>query len=481
MQLSLKEISPIRRSYSDPYRFTSKRSSTPKQSPIVIVGGGLAGLLAAYYLSDLNPLLLEASNTIGGNCQAGCWDGLQYSQGASYLDYPTQGTYEFEVLSELGLLDQVIPFCGLRQAEVADIINDSLELPESINARGQFLAKQLESCIQRVIQSRELDIFARDNQSQSWIHELDKLSLAEIICAPPPAVPAELAALLENYALSTFGGFPEQISAAGALYFLSGEFGRKATFRGGLAVLAEALLHSHVEINGLEAVRSAARVTNLELTRHGVMLEYINGNRPERVLAQKVVVACNKRTFRDIYPNLEPTRRALIDNLQYRNYLVANLFLKEGPDGLQSSLFFIENRGELKGEGSDPFRITDVIVNKSPALNDPRIVLTIFCPLLPGQRYEQADHDSLKRSILKSLPTHIFKSRDNIAGFEFRQYLDALPLMTPTLLSSGALKALREPIADKIYFVQQDNWMLPSIRTCFYEADYWSGVIRASL
>lgn len=59
----------------------------------VILGGGIAGILAAYTLRDLKPKLLEASGKLGGNFTAG---GLKY----------LHGTYAMEQL----LLELKIPF-----------------------------------------------------------------------------------------------------------------------------------------------------------------------------------------------------------------------------------------------------------------------------------------------------------------------------------------------------------------------------------
>ncbi|HEU4400689.1 MAG TPA: FAD-dependent oxidoreductase, partial [Candidatus Polarisedimenticolia bacterium] len=52
--------------------------------PIVIVGGGAAGLSAAYHLGDLPYLLIEKEPLVGGNATGGSWRGVGFSSGTSY-------------------------------------------------------------------------------------------------------------------------------------------------------------------------------------------------------------------------------------------------------------------------------------------------------------------------------------------------------------------------------------------------------------
>ncbi len=70
---------------------------------VVVVGGGMSGLLAAYYLRDLNPIVLEQSTRFGGNAQAQSWAGIDYSIGAAYFAEPTSGSPIAGLLADLGI------------------------------------------------------------------------------------------------------------------------------------------------------------------------------------------------------------------------------------------------------------------------------------------------------------------------------------------------------------------------------------------
>lgn len=52
---------------------------------VVVVGGGVAGLAAAWALRDRNVVVLEAADRIGGRVRTGCKGGVPYHLGAQFL------------------------------------------------------------------------------------------------------------------------------------------------------------------------------------------------------------------------------------------------------------------------------------------------------------------------------------------------------------------------------------------------------------
>ena len=72
----------------------------------VVVGGGVAGLSAAYQLRHENMLLFELSDNLGGTSSSSLYEGIPFSQGAHYdLEYPANyGKDTLQVLQELNII-----------------------------------------------------------------------------------------------------------------------------------------------------------------------------------------------------------------------------------------------------------------------------------------------------------------------------------------------------------------------------------------
>lgn len=78
-----------------------------KTYDVIIVGGGIAGLTAAFYLDNYDLLLLEKEQQVGGRATSGRYKGLSYARGAEYLGTP-EGPLK-EIISEFGLRLREIP------------------------------------------------------------------------------------------------------------------------------------------------------------------------------------------------------------------------------------------------------------------------------------------------------------------------------------------------------------------------------------
>ena len=77
------------------------------QLDYIVVGGGVAGLSAAYQLRNANMLLFELSDNLGGTSSSGLHDGIPFCQGAHYdLAYPANyGKETLQVLKDLKIIE----------------------------------------------------------------------------------------------------------------------------------------------------------------------------------------------------------------------------------------------------------------------------------------------------------------------------------------------------------------------------------------
>lgn len=74
---------------------------------VVVVGGGVAGLTAAYLLRDYRVKVLEKEDRVGGKAVSGDYQGFIYAKGAEYLELP-EGTLS-RLLNELRMKPKEIP------------------------------------------------------------------------------------------------------------------------------------------------------------------------------------------------------------------------------------------------------------------------------------------------------------------------------------------------------------------------------------
>ena len=74
---------------------------------VIIVGGGMAGLTAAYNLEDYDVLLLEMQKEVGGRASMGQYRSISFARGTVYMGKPEGPLAEF--IEDLSLTLREIP------------------------------------------------------------------------------------------------------------------------------------------------------------------------------------------------------------------------------------------------------------------------------------------------------------------------------------------------------------------------------------
>src|ERR1700687_839706 len=193
---------------------------------VVIVGGGVSGLTAAYRLQHRDFLLLEKEPHWGGNAYAMEYEGSTYATGSAFL---SKDEYAFNFAKEIGMTPLPVnnPDASIIQGElVLDTWGDGLDkLPYSPAIRESF-KKFKKEMLAVDVEKRETELY---NKPFS-----DFLQ----------GYPAELKQWWDNFGPSNWGATSEETAAAGGIFATRGGADRtddRYTWPGGLGAITKKL------------------------------------------------------------------------------------------------------------------------------------------------------------------------------------------------------------------------------------------------
>lgn len=461
---------------------------------LVIVGGGLSGLASAYMLRDFRPIVLERLARFGGASQGEHWIDTTYSLGGAYFIYPDEGSSLEALYLDLGLdrtvrIDESAGPAELNAQVIEDFFNWAGIPPQDRPAFDAYRALVL----------KYVDLYpdiplpkGKDNQ---WILDLDRISLKahveSVIGGPAPDL---LAAAVQSYCYSSFGAGWEELSAAAGWNFIAAEEYGRWVLPGGNSGLADALWERLGRGHGAASrLRASCNVRDVRLAEGGGALVAYDDDAGVRrsILADKVIMACPKYVAKQIIhdlPDLDLGKVDAIDRLVYRPYVVANVLVNARMRRDFYDLFLLGN-GVYPSDtaGAEEFsRATDVVNGHFARRgHSPRSVLTLYWPLpwdtarftlTPNVAPLETYAAGLAARLDEVLPLLQLPKRA-VEQVRLVRWGHALPIAAPGILAEGVADALRRPIADTIYFVEQDNWALPAVETCLLEAESMASLI----
>lgn len=457
-----------------------------EKAPVVIVGGGMSGLFSAYLLKDLNPIVLELAPRFGGNSKAESWRGVDYSIGAAYLLEPEPSSKWGKLCGELGIAD----LCRAKRSE------------DPIAWNGKRLANfwdgetdPAQAKIFKKVHHYLHDVWDQKNgrfypeiplpESGSVLRKtlaLDEISLrSHLQKIAGGKLPPHLDAMIDQYCWSTFDASSEEVGAAAGLNFLSAEFGTPWVPRGGNAAIAERLVERLEGALPAGHLRPGSLVVDVRVTGDKVTVAYEDAKGTlKRVEARAVVMACPKFIAKKLIDDLEPERLLAIDRVKYRSYLLANVLLKKA---LPPDVFDLFLGGSSP---SDKDRATDVALANFAAKSPRGSVLTLYRPMpFDGARYRLLQSNAFDKCYGEFLAQiegevlPIFDTKPSeVVDIRLTRWGHAIPVSEKGRLADGTAASLRKPYRGRVFFVEQDNWMLPAIETSAHEALHFAPKIR---
>ncbi len=460
--------------------YIAKKGGIPAASAhydVVIVGGGIAGLTAAYYLPNKKVLLLDGHPRMGGNSKSQTSGKSWVSQGAAYLGENEDGSEIEQFLVSLGIKNK------LRKVDEEPVaINGKIFTKfwegESDPARAaEFVAvrKRFDEVWENDLP--ELPIWDMGNRSH-W-DNLDRMSFSEWLRREFGEVHPHIMELITLYCWSSFTASPSEISAAHGMYFfINDTCGSPMVFPGGNGFIAQAMVDK-IKARGNVTMKGGAFAVDIVMVNGKAQICFKNETVLETVTATKCIVASPKMVMKHVITGLDPAQKKAMDDITYRAYLVANIFLKKKIPSRGYDMYTMKGKVPTSEYNDSKDRVYTDIVFADWAGKDAvdATALTLYLPLPydMAQQYLFVDtlyqkYEDRLKATLPQLLASLNLSWADVDGWRLVRYGHSMPVASKGKIADGTFERASKDIAGTIFFANQDNWGNPCFETSWKSA-----------
>ncbi len=297
---------------------------------VIVVGGGIAGLTAAWELRDRDLLLLEAETRVGGRIKSEPRGEYWLNMGAHLFGGPD--TVSGRLVQELGLESREIPGSRMGLAVGGRVLASGaaetypFRLPLSLGARLSFMRAGLK--LRRA--ARDYLRATRPRPGESAPERRTRLlayrgdqSFAQFLGPVHPDVDAIFRAIIGRVAAT-----PEELAAGyGAALFSmvwGGEDQLARNLVGGSACLTEAMNRRLGN-----RVMTGAAVEEVATTTNGRRVRFTVAGQAHEASAANVVMATPAHVTRRIVRDLPAETAAALDRIAYGPFVCASILTAE--------------------------------------------------------------------------------------------------------------------------------------------------------
>lgn len=450
--------------------YIAKKGGEPAVSEeldVVIVGGGISGLSAAYYLRHKKISLLEMDPRLGGNSKGEVYQKSAFSIGAAYIVEPDAGSEIEKMFKELGIYDRARKEAG---SETHVFFKDKIASPFWDAATEPKAQAQFEKVVARlkdIYQNGDLEF--NGELCKQW----DSWTFAQWLENEFGELHPHLMEYFQLYGWSSFCASIDELSAFQFLNFICYEMGNLWVFPGGNSFIAHKLALAVRKEAGNDSLRSGSVALRVKTEPQGCSVVYEDSfGELKKVLAKKVIVACPKFVAKRIVPEMSEAQNKAIGEIHYRAYLVGNLILNKKITSPSFELFCM--RGKMppapsamnKGDRS----FTDVCFGTWAQSDEvDQTVLTLYHGIpYDGARqflFNPGSHDKYRDKYLSDVTpilSALGLSAKDILGLRMTRWGHALPVAGQGLIARGIVQQAASSINSKIFFANQDNWANPA-------------------
>ncbi|MGB2662531.1 MAG: FAD-dependent oxidoreductase [Candidatus Acidiferrum sp.] len=429
---------------------------------IVIVGGGMAGLSAAYFLRGKDWLLLEKEDHFGGNAYQEEFAGQPYSTAAAY-DF--RGSDSDHLAKEIGLA--LLP----------------IDMPDPTIVNGAYTPDTWRSGLSQLPYTKETvasfkkfaaDILKIDPHKDML--ELDSKPFTEITKDYSP----EITQWWDAYGLSNWGAVTEDTTAfigvVDAQYLIKGEDSTRVILPGGLGCISHKLVEVMKPKYG-ERMLGGATVISVVPDASEVRVTYTQEDKLTTVSAKVVLMCSPKFITARLVAGLPSDQKQAMRRMRYAPIPMINMIFDKR----------IYDKGYdnwCLGNSFTDFIVADWTLRNQPGYKPKYEILTFYSALREYQRsilLEESGCRDFAAKVLqdfqKCLPEF------NVDPIEIRLYRrgHAMMMAVPGQYTKNRMIASRP--MDRIFFGNSDSGGPESLTTeavrISHAAAEWANLVLA--
>jgi protoporphyrinogen oxidase len=403
---------------------------------VVIVGGGISGLTAAYLLQKRDFLLLEKEPYFGGNAYLMEFEGQAYGTGSAYADNELVVAFAKEIGLEPLPVNNFDPTI-VNGEFVADTWGDGIDkLPYPPAVRDAF-------------KKFRKDLLAIDYAKRKT--ELYNMPFTDLLKDYPP----EIKLWWDGFGASSWGSRSEDSPAAIVIEQLQwmaspDRKDDRYTWPGGLGALSKRLVEV-LQPKYAERMQTNTTIVAVTTDKNGASVTYLQGTEVKTVAAKAVIMATPKFITRRIVEGIPDKQDEAMQQMRYIPYALVNLIFdkeiyRKGYDNW------------CPGNTFTDFIVADWVIRNQPGYHRKYNILSCYTPLREEERrllLTEPNARKLAGSVLKDFQKLL--PAFNVDPVEVHLYRRGHPMyMTTPGLSTKVQPLLRQPM-DRVFFANTDS------------------------
>ncbi|MGH9675649.1 MAG: FAD-dependent oxidoreductase [Candidatus Acidiferrum sp.] len=421
-----------------------ERPDATQKADVVIVGGGVAGLSAAYFLRGKEWLLLEKEDHFGGNAYQEEYEGQPYATGSAYAAKDDEG---YQLMNEMGVK---LPLVNLTDPT---IVNKTY-VPDTWNTGLDHLpyAKDVITSFRKF-----RDDITKINVRGRML-ELDAQPFSNFTAGYAP----EIQQWWDGAGLSNWGAATEDTSAyvgvINAHGIFSGEDVNRAILPGGLGCITHKLVEV-LQPKYKERLLGDATVVAVVQDKDGVRVTYYREGKLTTVAAKTVLMCTPKNITSRIVIGLPSDQKSAMRRFRYTPYPVINAIFDKP----------VYNRGYdnwCPGNSFTDFIVADWTVRNNPGYKQKHNILSFYTPLREDQRSTLLDVEDCKSLAARVLADfQKLLPEFNVDPIEVRMYRRGHPMFMAAPLQYTKHRVAASHPMDRIFFGNADSGGAESLTT----------------